>query len=184
MRYILIAVLLAVGTVVFAQQPADPVPDVDALLGEPPSAEDKATGDAGTDAPPPAESEEPAAEKDAGESPAPVEPAETTEGEPGAEEAGAGKAGEEGAAEEASDDADLAPEMPSWQEVLDDVLHSGAIGLLLEGGFFMWPILLMGIVATGVMIERYRSLKMLSTDTAALRGEVADLLRAGASKKR
>ncbi len=71
----------------------------------------------------------------------------------------------------------LEAETPSWRDLLDDVLRSGAIGLLREGGFFMWPILIMGIVATGVMIERYRSLKMLSTDTTALRGEVAELLR-------
>jgi biopolymer transport protein ExbB len=51
------------------------------------------------------------------------------------------------------------------------------MGLLREGGFFMWPILIMGIIATGVIIERYRSLKMLTTDTAALREEVAGLLR-------
>ncbi|MBC8874403.1 MAG: MotA/TolQ/ExbB proton channel family protein [Planctomycetes bacterium] len=61
---------------------------------------------------------------------------------------------------------------------MSEILDSGAIGLLLEGGFFMWPILIMGIIATGVMIERYRSLKMLSTDTTAVRHEVADLLRA------
>jgi len=160
MRYILIAVLLAVGTVVFAQPPADPPADVDALLGEPSSAEDKATDDAGSRAPPSAESEEPAVEKEATE-----------------EQTGEAEAGEEESAQEGTGDADLAPEMPSWQEVLDDVLHSGAIGLLLEGGFFMWPILIMGIVATGVMIERYRSLKMLSTDTGALRAEVAGLLQ-------
>jgi biopolymer transport protein ExbB len=158
---------LAVGTVVFAQQPADSPADVDALLGEPSSAEDEATAKAGTDAPPPAET---AADEPAGEGGA----AEGAEGE-----AGAGDAPEE----EAADDPDLAPETPSWQEVLDDVLHSGAIGLLLEGGFFMWVILIMGIVATGVMIERYRSLKMLSTDTTALRGEVADLLRAGRAEE-
>jgi biopolymer transport protein ExbB len=69
------------------------------------------------------------------------------------------------------------PELPSWQAILDDVLHSGAMGLMIDGGIFMWPILLMGIVATGVVIERYRSLKMLTTDTAALRAEVTDLLR-------
>ncbi|NQT39551.1 MAG: MotA/TolQ/ExbB proton channel family protein [Planctomycetes bacterium] len=47
----------------------------------------------------------------------------------------------------------------------------------------MWPILAMGIIATGVMIERYRSLKMLSTDTSALRAEVADLLRTGGAEE-
>jgi len=163
MRYILTAALLAVATVVFAQPPADTVPDVDALLGEPSAAEDETTGDAGSDAPP-AESEAPAAEKEGDKATGGGEASDAADGEAG---------------EEASDEADLAPETPSWREVLDDVLSTGAIGLLREGGFFMWVILVMGIVATGVMIERYRSLKMLSTDTAALRGEVADLLRAG-----
>ncbi|MAG93667.1 MAG: hypothetical protein CMJ48_07950 [Planctomycetaceae bacterium] len=40
----------------------------------------------------------------------------------------------------------------------------------------MWPILLMGIVASGVIIERHRSLKMLRTDTGALRTQVGVLL--------
>lgn len=53
---------------------------------------------------------------------------------------------------------------------------SGAIGLLLDGGLFMWPILLMGIVACGVIIERYRSLKMLRTDSSIVRKQVIDLL--------
>jgi len=48
---------------------------------------------------------------------------------------------------------------------------------MFEGGPFMWPILLSGILALGVMIERYRSLKMLSTDTEALRHDVLDLLQ-------
>jgi biopolymer transport protein ExbB len=55
--------------------------------------------------------------------------------------------------------------------------ESGALGYMFEGGPFMWPILLSGILALGVMIERYRSLKMLSTDTEALRHDVLDLLQ-------
>ena len=43
------------------------------------------------------------------------------------------------------------------------ILESGALGYLLQGGIFMWPILLLGILAIGVMIERYRSLKILDT---------------------
>ncbi|MDA0832652.1 MAG: MotA/TolQ/ExbB proton channel family protein [Planctomycetota bacterium] len=57
-----------------------------------------------------------------------------------------------------------------------EMLHSGAMGLMLKGGLFMWPILLMGIAAFGVMIERYRSLKMLATDTQALRSQVRSFL--------
>jgi len=62
-----------------------------------------------------------------------------------------------------------------WDSV-NKMLHSGAMGLMLEGGIFMWPILLMGIVAFAVIIERYRSLKMLGTDTQALRAQVRTLL--------
>ncbi len=83
----------------------------------------------------------------------------------------------EQAADDDSEEAVTESEMPSWQETLDDVLNSGALGLLREGGFFMWPILIMGIIATGVIIERYRSLRMLTTDTTSLRAEVAEMLR-------
>ena len=60
--------------------------------------------------------------------------------------------------------------------VLDEILHSGALGLLIEGGIFMWPILILGIVGAGVIIERYRSLKMVATDSSQIRQEVHDLL--------
>jgi biopolymer transport protein ExbB len=62
-----------------------------------------------------------------------------------------------------------------WSSV-DELLHSGAMGLMIQGGIFMWPILLMGIVAFAVIIERFRSLKMLNTDTQALRSQVRTLL--------
>ena len=58
-----------------------------------------------------------------------------------------------------------------------DIIHSGATGLLIDGGWFMLPILLMGIVAAGVIIERYRSLKMLRSDTGDVRARVLELLR-------
>lgn len=64
----------------------------------------------------------------------------------------------------------------SLGSILNDILNSGAIGLLRQGGWFMWPILIMGIVAAGVIIERYRSLKMLSGDSEALRRQVHQLL--------
>ncbi|MEE3371857.1 MAG: MotA/TolQ/ExbB proton channel family protein [Planctomycetota bacterium] len=54
---------------------------------------------------------------------------------------------------------------------------SGVIGLLREGGLFMWPILLMGVLAMGVILERYRSLKMVSADSVAIRGRVQQLLQ-------
>ncbi|HAD58176.1 MAG TPA: hypothetical protein DCG12_02855 [Planctomycetaceae bacterium] len=40
----------------------------------------------------------------------------------------------------------------------------------------MWPILILGIVGAGVIIERYRSLKMVATDSSQIRQEVHDLL--------
>ena len=60
--------------------------------------------------------------------------------------------------------------------VLDGLRNSGALKLLLDGGWFMLPILLLGIVAFGVIIERYRSLKMLSTDSSELRAKVRKFL--------
>ena len=50
---------------------------------------------------------------------------------------------------------------PTW---LDGVMQEGALGMLLEGGAFMWPILILAIVGLAVVIERFRSLKMLDSD--------------------
>ena len=60
--------------------------------------------------------------------------------------------------------------------IFPDVWKSGALGMLVKGGVFMWPILLLGIAATAVCIERYRSLQMLDTSAEELRREVIDLL--------
>ncbi len=57
-----------------------------------------------------------------------------------------------------------------------DFFHSGAIGILLEGGVFMWPLLILLILVVAVIIERYRSLKLLETDPSELREEVIALL--------
>jgi biopolymer transport protein ExbB len=62
---------------------------------------------------------------------------------------------------------------PTWLEL---VIQEGAIGLLLEGGFFMWPLLILAVVGLAVVIERWRSLKMLDSDGEKLRQEVIDLL--------
>jgi len=61
---------------------------------------------------------------------------------------------------------------------LHDLLHSGAMGYMIEGGIFMWPILLLGILAFGVIIERFRALMMLNTKNELLRAEVRKLLEA------
>ena len=59
----------------------------------------------------------------------------------------------------------------SW---LGELLESGPIGLLIKGGWFMVPILVLAILALGVIIERWRSLKMLGTDHETLRQAVLD----------
>ena len=59
----------------------------------------------------------------------------------------------------------------SW---IGELLESGPIGLLIKGGWFMVPILLLAILALGVIIERWRSLKMLGSDNESLRQAVLD----------
>ena len=81
------------------------------------------------------------------------------------------KAGQE------STDADAAGDEKEKEEKksrLGELLKGGPIGLLITGGWFMVPILLMAILALGVIIERWRSLKMLGTDNEALREAVLD----------
>jgi biopolymer transport protein ExbB len=59
---------------------------------------------------------------------------------------------------------------------LYDVFHTGAMKYMLDGGLFMWPILLLGILALGVIIERFRALMMLNTRAEELRLQVRELL--------
>ncbi len=85
-------------------------------------------------------------------------------------------------AEKTADLADAAADVAadggaSASGLLTEFFHSGALGYLIDGGIFMWPILIMGIVVLGVIIERVRSLKMLGTDSSALREEVLQMLR-------
>lgn len=74
------------------------------------------------------------------------------------------------------DNPDATPSTPE-PSALSEIMNSGALGKMRQGGWFMWPILFMGIVAAGVIIERYRSLKMLGTDSSELRDKVQDLLQ-------
>jgi biopolymer transport protein ExbB len=85
---------------------------------------------------------------------------------------------EEKKAEGEAAPADAAPAEPtkSLGDRLSEMAHSGALGYMIEGGIFMWPILILGILAAGVIIERFRSLKMLGTNTERLRNEVRTLL--------
>lgn len=93
----------------------------------------------------------------------------------------ADKAGEVAtkAAEQATAAADKAGQVvvaaKPWYE---EMLNSGALGYMRDGGIFMWPILFLGVLAFGVIIERYRTLQMLNTDSEPLRRKVLELLRA------
>ena len=61
--------------------------------------------------------------------------------------------------------------------VVAELLNSGLMKYMLDGGFFMWPILLLGILAAGVILERLRSLRMLNTNVEKLRERVIGLLQ-------
>ena len=84
--------------------------------------------------------------------------------------------GAEAPAENAENASEAVAEAAAEQGFISQFFDSGALGLLLEGGFFMWPVLILGIVAIAVIIERYRSLKMLNNDDEGLRQQVLDLL--------
>jgi biopolymer transport protein ExbB len=111
--------------------------------------------------------------------PAALPPASGTEAPQAAAPAGS-SAGEKApaatapAAEAPAKDAAKAEE----KGLLNDLLHSGAMGYMIEGGIFMWPILILGILAFGVIIERFRALMMLNTKNEPLRAEVRKLLEA------
>jgi len=72
---------------------------------------------------------------------------------------------------EPEEDEATEPKPTSWFNKLKE---TGPIGLLITGGWFMLPILLLAILALAVIIERWRSLKMLNTDNEALRQAVLD----------
>jgi biopolymer transport protein ExbB len=63
--------------------------------------------------------------------------------------------------------------------MIGSIFEAGALGLLLKGGFFMWPILLLGILGAAVMIERWRSLKILDSEPEVIREKVIDLVADG-----
>jgi biopolymer transport protein ExbB len=65
----------------------------------------------------------------------------------------------------------------TWVSTLDEITNTGAMGDMRKGGFFMWPILVLGILALGVIIERSRALLMLTTKNPELRKKVQDLLQ-------
>jgi biopolymer transport protein ExbB len=143
-----------------------------------------------------AQAGEPSIDKLLGDEPAAKSPAATAPADPVATPpatSAAPKTGEAGKAAEATDaktdagpsveENTAAAETPSDQPVeesswLSDMLHSGALGYMIAGGLFMWPILALGILALGVIIERFRALMMLNTKAESLRAEVRRLLEA------
>ena len=58
-------------------------------------------------------------------------------------------------------------------------LESGALGYLLQGGVFMWVILFLGILGVAVIIERWRSLKIIDHSSDEIRRNVIEKLAEG-----
>jgi biopolymer transport protein ExbB len=76
-------------------------------------------------------------------------------------------------AESAKEEENAVPEESFWTKLS----QTGAMGYMIRGGIFMWPILLLGILALGVIIERYRALLMINARNETLRRKVLDLLQ-------
>jgi len=105
----------------------------------------------------------------------PADPAASEPGAPAAPVPAAGQAVTPPTAETPAAETPAANESdtPGW---VHDLLHTGAMKYMIEGGLFMWPILALGILALGVIIERFRALLMLNTRSEDLRAQVRDLL--------
>lgn len=87
--------------------------------------------------------------------------------------------GADKAAAPAATDAPVAKaEEKQEASTLGKMMNSGALGYMIQGGIFMWPILILGIIALGVIIERTRALMMLNTKAEDLRSKVRALLEA------
>ncbi len=122
---------------------------------------------------------------------APAAPTAGQETEPTAEAAKAAKGGadgkakpgetagdEKGAKDQGAEGKDDKPaELTGFAKTFNDLTKTGALGYMIDGGIFMWPLLALGILAGGVIIERYRALMMLNTKDEALRSKVLKLLQ-------
>lgn len=88
-------------------------------------------------------------------------------------------AGDEKTADEKSAEGkdDKSAEPTGFAKTFNDLTKTGALGYMIDGGIFMWPLLLLGILAGGVIIERYRALLMLNTKDEVLRSKVLKLLQ-------
>ncbi|WP_254513492.1 MotA/TolQ/ExbB proton channel family protein [Anatilimnocola floriformis] len=124
--------------------------------------------------------------------PAPKAPAAGTETEPTADavnaakgEAGKGKktisagklATEESSAAAAPPPAKGDVQPTGLAKVFSDLCKTGAMGYMIEGGIFMWPILVLGVLAAGVIIERYRALLVFNSKDEKLRADVLKLMQ-------
>ncbi len=121
-----------------------------------------------------------APETEAATEPVPAVAGENPSGEAdAASEAPADGPATDGEGEAADDDEELGEDdgPVGLIDKLDEISQSGAIGFLNRGGVFMWPILLLGVLASGVIIERYRSLKLLTADSGTVRDDVLQMLR-------
>ncbi|MGI8982867.1 MAG: MotA/TolQ/ExbB proton channel family protein [Pirellulaceae bacterium] len=63
------------------------------------------------------------------------------------------------------------------ESIWSKMANTGAMGYMIQGGIFMWPILILGILALGVIIERYRALLMINARNETLREKVLELLQ-------
>ncbi|WP_425616615.1 MotA/TolQ/ExbB proton channel family protein [Anatilimnocola sp. NA78] len=93
-----------------------------------------------------------------------------------AEEQGGDAAKSEGESSDGDDKA-KSEELTGTAKFVNDLTKTGALGYMIEGGIFMWPILFLGILAFGVIIERYRALQMLNTKDETLRSQVLKLMQ-------
>ena len=119
--------------------------------------------------------------------PSTSKPAAGSETEPTADAAAAAKDGAKAGDAKAGDEAkgttktdkddDKPAELTGFAKTFNDLTRTGALGYMIDGGIFMWPLLALGILAGGVIIERYRALMMLNTKDEALRGKVLKLLQ-------
>jgi biopolymer transport protein ExbB len=126
--------------------------------------------------------------KPAATAPASAAPAPGTETEPTADAAAAakatgGKSADAKAADETKGESAKAEDKKDAEptgsaKLFNDLTKTGALGYMIDGGIFMWPLLALGILAVGVIIERYRALLMLNTKDEALRSQVLKLLQA------
>jgi len=149
------------------------------LLAKPAVAQDDILGDIKSDATQQNTSNDSSAEQSVADAATTVADDEATNSSAGASESTSSASGDAVDAENSDEESvDSAAEATasasgvSWSKFK----NSGALGLLLNGGLFMWPILIMGILAVGVIIERYRSLKMLNVDDDEVRAQVQQLL--------